>query len=73
MKKTVSEYRIKPEYIDLWGSDATLDTIVTSDIIESCARGFEMSVEEVMEQLYPNTPSEVAWYTSEKYLKHCNG
>lgn len=44
-------YRIKLDYIPLWGEDASEDTIVTDDMIEWCAKGWEKPVEEVLEQL----------------------
>lgn len=45
------KYRIKPEYLDKWGPDATPDTIVTYNDVEMIARGWEMSVDELMDQL----------------------
>lgn len=44
-------FRIKPEFLDYWGSDATEETVVTMDDVEMIARGWEMDIEKVMEQL----------------------
>ena len=49
----MTRYRIKPEYIDLWGSEANEETVITQDDVEMCARGWEMDVDELMEQLIP--------------------
>ena len=46
-------YHIKPEYLDLWGSDATEETIIDESTIEMCARGLEKSVDEIIDQLEP--------------------
>lgn len=40
-------YRIKDEYFDTWGDGEILN--VTGDDVEMCARGWEKSIEEVME------------------------
>ena len=44
-------YRIKTEYLDNWGPDATPETIVTYDEVKSIARGWDMDVSELMDQL----------------------
>lgn len=49
--KIKKKYRIKPEYLDKWGPDATPDTIVTYSDVEMIARGWEMNVDELMDQL----------------------
>lgn len=59
----IKEYRIKPEFIDLWGEDCTTETVVTEEQITSLARDWGKTVDELKEQVYPNTPAEVAWYT----------
>ena len=46
-------YKIKPEYLDLWGSDATEDTIITEDDLEMITRGWEKTPADVMDQLIP--------------------
>ena len=63
-------YRIKPEYLEQWGSEATTETILTEEEIKASAAGWETTVEALMEQLYPNTPSEVRWHLDDSYLKH---
>ena len=59
---TKAEYRIKPEFIEYWGPDATDETVLTMDEIKSAAEGFEKSIDDVMEQVYLNEPAEVEWY-----------
>ena len=34
------EYKIKKEYLNLWGEEATEDTVITSDDLEMIARGW---------------------------------
>ena len=46
-------YKIKPEYIDLWGADATEDTIITDEDLEMIARGWEKNPDELKDQLIP--------------------
>ena len=46
-------YKIKPEYLDLWGADATEDTIITNEDLEMIARGWEKTPDELMDQLIP--------------------
>lgn len=62
MKKggATMNYRIKPEYLDNWG--ATQETVVTEQQIAELASDWEMTVDELMDQVYPDTPAEVAWY-----------
>ncbi|MBR4352727.1 MAG: hypothetical protein IKQ01_06615 [Bacteroidales bacterium] len=47
------EYKIKKEYLNLWGEEATEDTVITSDDLEMIARGWEKKPEELMDQLIP--------------------
>lgn len=49
-EKTMKTYHIKPEYYDLWGAWDGNDT-VTTDEIEQLAREWEMTVDELMEQV----------------------
>ncbi len=42
-------YRIKPDYMDLWGNG--YEDIVTQEQLEAITRGWEMRPEEVMDQL----------------------
>ena len=44
-------YRIKPEYADLWGEDVTEDTVISETDHEMIARGWEKDPEELKEQL----------------------
>lgn len=48
MKKA---YHIKPEFLHLWGSDATESTIVYSTLVSTLARDWGKSVDELMDQL----------------------
>jgi len=47
------EYRIKPEYLDLYGDEATTETTLTADEIDSLAADWEKPVEELLDQLIP--------------------
>lgn len=44
-------FRIKPEYIQLWGEDATEDTVLTEDEVADIARGWDVPVVSLMGQL----------------------
>lgn len=55
-------YRIKPEFIELWGPDASEETILTEDEIKTQAEYAETPLDEIMNQVYPDTPSEVWWH-----------
>lgn len=46
----MKQYRIKPEYYDLWGAYEGND-IVDDGEIERLAHGWEMPIEELMEQV----------------------
>ena len=46
-------YKIKPEYLDQWGEDATTDTIITEDDLEMITRGWGKKPEDVLDQLIP--------------------
>ena len=46
-------YKIKPEFLPLWGSDATEETIITDDDLEMIARGWEKDPEQLKDQLIP--------------------
>lgn len=46
-------YKIKPEYLDLWGEDAAEDTIITEEELEMIARGWEKNPSDLLEQLIP--------------------
>ena len=47
------KYKIKPEYLDLWGEDATEETILDEEEIKAIARGWDKDVSEVIDQLEP--------------------
>ena len=44
-------YKIKPEYLDLWGSEANEDSVVTESDIERLAVDWDMTPEQIREQL----------------------
>lgn len=44
-------FKIKPEYLDQWGPEATEDTIVGWDTIEMVSRQWEKPIYEVLDQL----------------------
>lgn len=46
-------YKIKPEFVNMWGSDATEESIITDDDLEMIARGWEKSIDELLPQLIP--------------------
>lgn len=47
------KYTIKPEYIDLWGSEADENTIITEEDIARFAHDWEKSEDELKSQLIP--------------------
>ena len=50
MEKT---YKIKPEYLYLWGEDATEETVLTDKELETIVKGWNKTLEDVLEQLIP--------------------
>ncbi len=44
-------YRVNPEYANLW--DANEDTVLTADDVEMIARGWDKTVEDIIDQLIP--------------------
>ena len=44
-------YHIKPEYLAVWGEDATTDTIITEQELNDICRGWECDPSEVKHQL----------------------
>ena len=46
-------YKIKPEFLELWGEDATEETILTEQDVEDIARGWDKTSADVMDQLIP--------------------
>jgi hypothetical protein len=63
--KKMKTYRIKPDYIDLWGSWANSETVLTKQELIEQAKCWNIPIKQIMEQVYPNTPSEVKWYLGE--------
>jgi hypothetical protein len=54
-------YKIKPEFIDLWGDEANSETVLTADEIEMIASGWEKPIELIIDQLIPeNYPAAVS-------------
>ena len=51
--KVIKTYKIKPEYIDRWGSEANEDTIVSEPEVEQFARDWDCTVSDLLEQLTP--------------------
>ena len=47
----MATYKIKPEYMDLWGEDANEDTVLTEEDLEMITRGWGKTPDEVMYQL----------------------
>lgn len=49
----MKQYRVKPEFIDKWGSDYewALDPVVSEDDIRDMANGWGMAVDELMDQV----------------------
>lgn len=50
-EKTMKRYIIKPEFIDLFGSDANAYTVLTEDDVENFAREWEKPASEIEDQL----------------------
>lgn len=52
----MASYKIKPEYLNLWGEDATEETIITGEDLDMIILGWDKTpaeLMEVMEQLIP--------------------
>lgn len=52
-EKKMKTYTIKPEYVDLWGSEISNDTVINEDEVERLAEEWETPVDELLEQLIP--------------------
>ena len=50
---TGRKYHIKPEYINLWGSDATDETVIDDIDVRLFAADWGKTKEEIIEQLIP--------------------
>lgn len=46
-------YKIKPEFVHLWGEDATENTIITETDLEIIASGWDKRPEDIIDQLIP--------------------
>jgi len=57
----MKKYFIKPEFIDLFGSDANAYTIITEDEIALWAKDFEKSEDEVREMLIEDDSDKHGW------------
>lgn len=44
-------FRIRPEFLTLWGEETTADTVVTMNDIEELAADWEKPVEDLMQQV----------------------
>lgn len=44
-------FRIRPEYLNLWGEDATLDTVVTLEDVSRLSSDWEVPFNELMSQV----------------------
>ena len=64
------EYRIKPEYFDRFGSDATTETIIPFSEVKYLAESWKISMEDMQKMIYENTESNVEYYTGDWYLSH---
>lgn len=49
--ENMKTYKIKPEFLDLWGEDATAETILTEKDVEDITRGWDKTPADVMDQL----------------------
>ena len=59
-------YKIKPEFLDLWGEDANEETRLEEDDIEMIVHGWDKKVEDVIDQLMPeNYESAVSFMDDE--------
>ena len=47
-------YRIKPEFLDMWGAEATEETVLTENDLEMITRGWDKTPADIMGQLTVN-------------------
>lgn len=52
-EETMKKYTIKPEYLDLWGSEADENTVITEEDVARFAHDWETSEDELKSQLIP--------------------
>ena len=51
--KVIKTYTIKPEYLELWGDDATEETIISEPELQHLAEEWNRSVDDLLQQLKP--------------------
>lgn len=54
-------YRIRPEYLEQWGPEATEETILTRKQIEDIAAGWDQSAADVLPQLIIEDEDGKSW------------
>lgn len=59
-------YKIKPEYLDRWGEDATDDTVITEEQVEHFAREWGMKAWELQDQLIPEDGEYRFWFAAQR-------
>lgn len=52
-ERNMKKYKVKPEFFDLWGEETTEGTILTEKDVEEIARGWDKTVDDVIDQLIP--------------------
>lgn len=57
----MKKYIIKPEFIDMFGSDANAYTVITEEEVGLYASDFGKTVDEVMEMLIEDDSDKHAW------------
>lgn len=67
-ESTTMTYKIKPEYLSLWGEDATEETILTEADVTMIARGWEKPVADVLGQLIPLAPKQISLDNGNSYM-----
>lgn len=54
------KYRVKPEYINLWGEDCTEETVISSADLDMVARGWNTTPAALIDQLIPDGPAQIS-------------
>ena len=57
----MKRYIIKPEYIDLFGSDANAYTVITTEDIKRLSEAWEKPIEDIMEYLIEDNTENKAY------------
>ena len=57
----MKKYIIKPDYIDFFGPEANAYTVLTEDIVRTCAADFDKTEEEILEMLIEDDSDKHAW------------